>query len=310
MKKFNLTKTLLSFMAMGKTSASREANSFNLYTGLGSSYVLAVNPDKAKTDELMGFESQNAPEYTGSNDNGKFARVTFIVRTDPEQCKGVTITNRITFTVYNAPAYNRDKTKVQVIDRFGNATWATVEDAKAGKKLLSANGNPVKIADNYRIAYRGEADLIDFLKSYLGIRDAFEYVNGTFALRSGVDLADYDCGLEHIKDLFAGNFKEIQDDIALQPNNKILLLYGIRTNAETGRKYQTIATRANMFLRNAGQKAVERLKKELANAKQNGSFANSEFVVGEFTEYKVEPTNLENPVEESQDPANDLPWDV
>ena len=298
-----------SFLAIGKTQESKETQEFKKYVGVGSSFVVAVNPTKKELEGIYGHEIANDPEYVVDTDNGKEARIVFIVKTDPETCNGVEMINRAMFTLRNAPAYNQDQTKVQVIDKFGNVTWANAEDAKAGKPILTKNGNPAKIAPDYRIACVGEADLIGFLKPYLCVGDAFNYVNGTWILKE--DTKDFVFGLEHIKDYFKGDFSEIKEAIALQPNNKVKLLYGVRTTDE-GKQYQAIATRNGMILSNsAGSKALARLEKDLANAKDNGSYASTEFTVQELTEYNVQATNLNAaPVETgTASGSGDMPWD-
>lgn len=298
-----------SFLAIGKTQESKEVQEFKKYVGVGSSFVVAVNPTKKELEEIYGHEIANNPEYVVDTDNGKEARITFIVKTDPETCNGVEMINRMMFTLRNAPAYNKDQTLVQVIDKFGNVTWANAEDAKAGKPILTKNGNPTKIAPDYRIACVGEANLIGFLKPYLCVGDAFNYVNGSWVLKESTD--DFVFGLEHIKDYFKGDFSEIKEAIALQPNNKVKLLYGVRTTDE-GKQYQAIATRNGMILSNsAGSKALARLEKDLANAKDNGSYASTEFAVQELTEYNVQATNLNAaPVETgTASGSGDMPWD-
>ncbi len=297
------------FLTVGKTGESKEAAEFKRYIGYGSTHVVAVNPKKAELDNLMGYDSQSDPEYIGSDDNGKWARVTFIVKTDPEANNGIEITSRLSFTLYNTPAYSKDNTKVQVIDDYGNSTWATVEDAKAGNKLMSSNGKELKIANKYRIACRGEADLVAFLKTYLCVDDAFNYVNGTWTLKDNAD--DYKFALEHISDYFKGDFSEVKDAIALQPNNKIKLLYGVHTTDE-GKQYQTIATKDRLILRNsAGSKAFERAEKELMNIKQGGGYATTEFKVQELAEYDVQATDLNNTPADTTNTGSedeDLPW--
>lgn len=303
-------KNSYAFLAIGKTQESTETQEFKKYIGVGSSYVLAVNPTKAEFEKIIGHETQNEPEYVVNTDNGKEARITFVVKTDPETNNGVEIINRAMFSLRNAPAYNRDQTLVQVIDKYGNFTWANAKDAEAGKKLLSKNGNPLKIDDSYRMACVGEAALVDFLKHYLNVSEAFNYINGTWVKKDNAD--DFLFSLEHIKDYFNGDFSEIKEAIALQPNNKIKLLYGVRTTDE-GKQYQAIATRENFMLyNNAGSSALSRMEKELANIKENGSYPNTEFKVQELTEFNVEATNL------NQDPAGnpgtesgtgDMPWD-
>lgn len=298
-----------SLLAIGKTQESKEAQEFKKYVGVGSSFVVAVNPTKKELEGIYEHEIANDPEYVVDTDNGKEVRITFIVKTDPETCNGVEMINRAMFTLRNAPAYNQDQTKAQIIDKFGNVTWANAEDAKAGKPILTKNGNPAKIAPDYRIACVGEADLIGFLKPYLCVGDAFNYVNGSWVLKESTD--DFVFGLEHIKDYFKGDFSEIKEAIALQPNNKVKLLYGVRTTDE-GKQYQAIATRNGMILSNsAGSKALARLEKDLANAKDNGSYASTEFAVQELTEYNVQATNLNAaPVETgTASGSGDMPWD-
>lgn len=297
------------FLSVGKTGESKEAAEFKRYIGYGSTHVVAVNPKKAELDNLMGYDSQSDPEYIGSDDNGKWARVTFIVKTDPEANNGIEITSRLSFTLYNTPAYSKDNTKVQVIDDYGNSTWATVEDAKAGNKLMSSNGKELKIANKYRMTCRGEADLVAFLKTYLCVDDAFNYVNGTWTLKDNAD--DYKFALEHISDYFKGDFSEVKDAIALQPNNKIKLLYGVHTTDE-GKQYQTIATKDRLILRNsAGSKAFEKAEKELVNIKQGGGYATTEFKVQELAEYDVQATDLNNTPADTTNTGSedeDLPW--
>ena len=299
-----------SFLAIGKTQESTETQEFKKYIGVASSFIVAVNPTKKELEDIYGREQANDPEYVVDTDNGKEARITFIVKTDPSVNNGIEMINRAMFTLRNTPAYNRDQTKVQVIDQYGNVTWASTEDAKAGKKLLDRNGNPLKIDDKYRMACVGEADLIGFLKAYLCVGDVFNYVNGTWVKKTND--SDYVFGLEHIKDYFNGDFSEVKDAIALQPNNKVKLLYGVRTTDE-GKQYQAIATRNGMVLHNsAGSNAYARLERDLQRAKDNGSFSTTEFAVQELSEYTVEATNLNTPQASSsteESSTGDMPWD-
>lgn len=297
------------FLTVGKTSQSTEPAFSKRYVGLASSFIKAVNPDKKTLDSIMGYESQNEPEYVKDDENGKMAFITFVVETDPEKNNDIDLKSRMTFILRNTPAYNKDKTKVQVIDIYGNSTWANVEDAKEGKKLLSSSGKELKIASKYRMACVGEADLVAFLKEYLGVGDSFNYINGSWVLKDNTD--DYLFSLEHVKDYFNGNVSEIKDAIKLQPNNKVKLLYGVR-NTDNG-QYQTIATRDGLFLRNsAGDKAIARLEKTLKDAKDNGAYSTTEFRVQDLQEFNVNPTDLSS--KQNNDPLNsveasdDNPW--
>jgi hypothetical protein len=302
----------VSFLAIGKTQESKETQEFKRYVGLASSYVLAVNPSKKELDELRGFESQAEPEYIKEGENGKEAHINFLVKVVPEANNGIEFTSQLMFTLRQAPAYNKDETKVQVIDQYGNTTWANTEDAKAGKKLLSANGSELKIDGKYRMACVGEADLVGFLKKYLCIGDAFNYVNGSWILKDNASECVF--ALEHIKEYFKGDFKELKEALALQPNNKVKLLYGVRTT-DDGKQYQTVAAREDLILHNnAGNTAIAKLEGRLAEMKNNGSYSNTEFKVQELAEYDVQPTNLETAsgTKGSEDAGSDnqMPWDM
>lgn len=293
-----------SFLAIGKTQESSEAQGFKKYVGLANSYVLAVNPTKQKLDELRGFDSSAEPEYVKDTDNGKEAHINFLVKTDANSCNGIEIITQAMFTLRQAPAYNKDETKVQVIDKYGNHTWANAEDAKASKQLTE---NLAIDQKNYRIAAVGECDLVDFLKKYLNVPNSLNYVNGSWILADKAEEGLF--GLEHLKDYFKGDFSELNEAIALQPNNKVKLLYGVRTT-DDNKQYQAVCTRGEMILRsNAGSNALAKLEKDLANAKANGSFSNIDYRVCELQEYTVQPTNLESPAQETSSPSSEMPWD-
>jgi len=301
MKTINFSK---SFLAIGKTQESKEASEgFKRYVGVGSTFVKGVQPTKKEIDEFFGFESQAEPEYVKDGENGKEAHITFLLQTDPETCNGIELKSRAMFTLRATPAYNRDQTKVQVIDQYGNYTWVDTEDAKAGK-AITHNGNPAKIDTKYRMACVGECDLVAFLKKYLCVPDAFNYVNGTWMKKEDAD--DYKFALENIKDYFKGDFKELKEALKLQPNNKVKLLYGVRTNDE-GKQYQAVCTRGELILPNAASaNALTKLEKDLVNAKQNGAYQNTDYRVCELKEWTVEPTNLEKPA----DTTGDMPFDA
>ena len=286
-----------SFLAIGKTQAS---SNFKRYIGVGSSFVLAVNPSKKELDELRGFESQGEPEYVKDTDDGKEVHIHFVVKTDPATNNGIEMTNLMMFTLRNKPAYSNDQTSVQVIDKYGNSTWAPVEDAKAHKQLPPS----AKVDQaSYRMAAVGEADLVAFLKTYLNVPASLKYVNSEWVKSEEAETGVFE--LEHIKDYFKGDFSELQEALKLQPNNKIKLLYGVKTT-DGNKPYQAVAAREGLFtFNNAGIKSLERMEKRLAGMKARGSFANTDFKVCELQEWTVQPTNLETPA--AQDTPEDTP---
>ena len=102
----------------------------------------------------------------------------------------------------------------------------------------------------------------------------------------------------------------MKEALALQPNNKIKLLYGVRTTDE-GKQYQAVASRADLFLaNNAGANAITKMAERLAEMKSQGSYANTEFKVQELQEYDVQPTNLDKaPADKTEEGSSEMPWD-
>lgn len=293
--------TSFSFLTVGKTSESTESGaSYSKFIGLGSCHVLAVNPDAKKLEEIYGREMP-VPEYTGEKDGVKYARIDFILKTDAEVCNGIETIARATFFLRNEPVINREGTRQQVIDVYGNATYGNIDDVKAKKPLLTANGNPAKIGPVYRPTCTGEADLVAFLKAFLVVPEAFIYPNGKWELGPKADEGKF--GLDNIKDYFSGNVKELRDAIALQPNNKVKMLFGVRTT-DDNKQYQDVCTRGDMILPNYSN-SLDRLEKRLADAKANGSFPNTEYKVCALQEYKVEASDLESAAEST----SAMPWD-
>lgn len=289
-----------SFLTVGKTSEST-VTSFSKYIGLASCHVLAVNPDAKKLEQIYGREMP-VPEYTGEKDGVKFARIDFILKTDAEACSGIEAIAKATFFIRNEAAINRDGTRQQVIDIYGNAAYGDIDDVKEKKPILTSNGNPAKIGPVYRPSFNGEADLVAFLKAFLVVPQALVYPNGKWEVGPKAD--DGKFGLDNIKDYFNGNVKEIRDAIALQPNNKVKLLFGVRTNPDDNKQYQDVCTRGDLILPNYSN-SLDKIEKRLAEYKANGSFPNTEYKVCALQEYKVEASDLDSAAEGD----SKMPWD-
>lgn len=280
------------FLAIGKTQESKDSAGFKRYVGLGNSYVLAVNPNKKELDALRGFESKDEPVYVKEGAEGKEVNIHFVVKTDANSCNGVDITNLLMFTLRPQKAYNNDKTRVQVIDNYGNHAWTDVDENSPSGFATPAPTAKVDAKTAY-IAMDGECDIVDFLKKYLGVPSSLDYVNGAWVVTDNAE--DGKFRLEHLKDYFSGNFTELREALALQPNNKVKLLYGVKTK-EDGKQQQTIASKGDFILyNNAGSKAYAKLERDLAAAKAAGMYSNVDFRVQELAEYDIQPTNLENP---------------
>lgn len=300
-------------MAFAAGKESTEAGVVKRYIGVAPVKILAVNPSKEELEKLYGTELENAPEYVGEVEVGEDkhkvnnARLDFIIKTDADRCGGIDVLTKAVFFVRNEPRYNRDRTKVQVIDKYGRTAWVTIEQAKAHEIPMYSNG-PANLDKDYRPAYVGEEELTNFLITYLNIPSVMRYNrdNGTWKIVDNP--SDSEARLEAISSYFKGDFSELRGAIALQPNNKVKCMFGVRTT-EDNKQYQTVYTQ--MFLRN-NSTDYNRLEKDLNERKAAGAYPTTEFSTCNLKEYVVEPTTFAEKVVDDLPfgtPETASPWD-
>lgn len=283
-------------MAFGQGQISSEGGSVKRYIGVASVFVLGVNPLKEELEKFYGRTLDNAPEYLGEAEVGDTkvpqARLDFIVKADPEKYldehnQPLNFVSKVSLFIRRAYRYNKDNTKVQVIDKYGRTAWVTIEQAKAHEVPVYSNG-PANIDKDYRPAYIGEEELIKFLIAYLNIPACQRYVDGKWVMNDADKLSDSEASLEHIEDYFKGDFSELKTIIGYQPNNKVKVLFGVR-NTDDNKQYQTAYTR--MFLKN-GVSDYSKLDKDVKETQNSGALSTSEFDCTELHEYVVESTNF------------------
>lgn len=256
-------------MAM-KAKASSEGASFTNYVGVGSFRVLGVNPTKKELEEFYGREMQKEPEYlkdmvdTMDGDKPyKQLRVTYMLQADP--AKDIDPKNKasreantaltsplkttINFFLDSRYMFNREKTKVKVIDKYGRTAWATIEQAKNHQIPVYSNG-PARLDADYRPMYRGEDELLNFIINYLNIDPIDVYNKNTGEVITNSHPEDCEAGLYKIKDYFKGDISELKEHCTYMPDNRLKVLVGVKTD-DQGRTFGTTYTR--MTLRNGAQ---------------------------------------------------------
>lgn len=283
-------------MAFGQGQVSSEGASIKRYIGIASTSVLAVNPSKEELEKIYERTLENDLEYLGQAEvNGEtvpFVRLDFIVKVDPEKYldnnnQPVNLVTKMSLFLRKTFRLNKDNTKVQVIDKYGRTAWLTIEQAKAKEIPMYSNG-PANIDKDYRPAYVGEEELTKFLIAYLNIPACQRYIDGKWVMNSPDRLSDSEARLEKINDYFKGDVSELRAVLSYQPNNKIKMLFGVRTT-DDGRQYQTVYTR--MFLRNSTGD-YSRLAKDVAQTQAAGALSTSEFECTELHEYTVKSTDF------------------
>lgn len=277
------------FMAFAKGSESTDGTIVKRYTGVAPCYVVGVNPSKSELETIYGTTIENVPEYRSSVDvDGKkieTVRIDFIVKTDPTNSNEIDMTSKVALFLRKEYRFNRDKSKVQVIDKYGRTAWVTIEQAKAHEVPVYANG-PANLDSDYRPCFVGEEELTNFIKAYLNIPNVMKYVDGKWVMVDNPEdcVARLDC----IEKYFAGDYTELKEVINLQPNNKVKILFGVKTN-DDGKQYQAVFTQ--MFMKN-GVRDYSKLAKELDDRKAAGAYPTTEFFIGALKEYTTEATNF------------------
>lgn len=272
-----------------------------LYVGVAPVYVLAVNPNKAELSKIYNRDIEEEPSYVGNTEiNGNTVpqvRIDFIVKTDEKSC-GIAYTTKISFFLAKANRYNRDNTKVEVINKYGETTWLPIECVEKGAPI--PDNMKWYCAEEIRPAYIGEGAITEFIKKYLNIPNKSFRNKSTGEVVYIDNLADAEARLDNIVKYFTGDFKELRTIITLQPNNRIKCAFGVKTT-DDNRQFQAIFTDRFLKFNNTDYSSLDAYIKERQDA---GSYSNIQFSVEDLHEYNVEPTPFEAPSEVK------CPWEM
>ena len=303
-------------MVLGEINEVKEG-SFKLYWGVASVTVLAVNPTKAELGKIFGKEPEKEPVYYSQvevEENGvkkkkDRSRIEFIVRNEE-----LNLTSRMSFFLEDSYLTTREG-KYGVIDNFGNTAWVTPEEYKAKAIPLSKEGNPLRIANDYRLEKRGESELILFIRNLLGIKNSHTYNEKSKQWTLQADPSKYFCYFEKLDDILKGKIDEIRKIIAIAQGKKVKVLLGVRFNE--GRIFQTVYERftAKVSMNPVERKIKEKVKlspdapeetiertiyvydkfeEHIARRQSAGALDNFLFSFEDVSEYKPEPTKFAN----------------
>jgi len=197
-----------------------EDKEFAKKIGLFEARVIAVNPTTEEYADVLGRqlkEDSKSTEYLGtSKDGNSRLRIDFWLEEVKTREKF-----KLTFFIENKEKENKDLTKKQYINNIGRCTWAD-----------SPNNLPTwfKEREN-RVAFVGEEDLYNFLRSWL----------------SNIDFSSKKSTLQlEFNKLIKGNVKEIKEQINGEWATNIVALATV-TSKETPdgtKEYQAIYSKA------------------------------------------------------------------
>lgn len=317
-------------MAFKANASATGGNEFKKYIGVASFRVLGVNPTKEQLAQFYETSYDKDPVYlsTKTDNEGnsyKQIRISFMVQADPqkdvpeEMSKAYTANEALTepfkstlsFFLDNRYFYNKDKTKVKVIDKYGRTAWVPVEQAKNHQIPVYSNG-PARIDKDYKPLYHGEEELVQFIINYLNVTPIDSYNSNTGEWITNAHPEDCEATLEHIQDYFKGDISELKEICGYIPSNLVKICAGVQTN-DDGRQFTTLYN--GVTLRN-GSKSYTRLKNAIEDRKSNGGLANTVFTtkadgtipnIEEYKENAIE-TDLSKPVDADPFEDDGLPF--
>jgi hypothetical protein len=202
-----------------KRQSTGESN-FSKKVGLFEAKVIAINPTIEEFKDKLGIElkeDSKAIEYLGmSQDGNKTVRIDVWLEEVKNKDKF-----KVAFFLENKERENKDGTKKQYINTVGSCSWADDE-----------NNLPKWFTDReVRVAYVGEEDLYNFMRTWLGDLD---YRDAETTLQ-----------LDWSK-LMKGNVKDLRDQINGEWCTNIVALATVKTVEKDGelKEYQGVYNKA------------------------------------------------------------------
>lgn len=299
---------------IAKGNESTEAQEFKRYTGVAPVFIKAINPNKKEHEELFNTTLEEAPNYLGTvedqdGNSFKSARIQVVFQPDNEKIGFEMPLVTMALFIQDRPRVGSKSGKTQVIDKYGRTAWASPEELAAHAIPVYSNG-PADIDKDYRPAYVGEEELMAFVKAYLCIPDVTIWDDNLKKRvpNPKVKPEECECRFDNLANLFKGDFSEVKDALGFQPTNKVKILLGVRTDAASGRLFQTVYTRR--FLRNSAtnfNSLDKEIQENIKNALENCRTLDTEYHVAPVHVYSVESTTFTP--SSGNAPSSDMPFE-
>lgn len=193
---------------------------FSKKVGLFEAKVIAINPSVEEYKDILGIElkeDSKATEYLGKSPDGNTTLRVDVWLEDVKSGEKL----KVNFYLENKERENKDGSKKQYINNIGICAWA--DDANNLPEWFSKR--------DYRVAFVGEEDLYNFLRTWLGELD-YSKANTVLEL-------DW-------KKLMKGNVKDLKDQIDGEWCTSVVALATIKTvvKEDETKEYQSVYNRA------------------------------------------------------------------
>lgn len=310
-------------MAISKGNASKEAQEFKRYIGVCPVFVKAVNPNKLEHEKLFNTTLEEAPVYIQDKEdaNGnsyKNVRISVVMQPDIEKIGFEMPIVTMPLFVTNQKQFGVKSGKYKVVDKYGRFTWATESEiqSKTTPTYTDKETGETKKFDidmtSARISYVGEEELTDFIRTFLCIPEITKWDNDKKCMVPNNDAKPEECEcrleVESFEKLFKGDFSEIKEILGFQPNNKIKVCLGVRTDANSGKLFQSVYTKKFMSNASTNYNRLDKmLQADAEYAAKNNKVLNTEYSAEAVHEYSVTPTNFSTVPENA--PSSDMPFD-
>jgi hypothetical protein len=251
----------------GKKRENTGGGDFSKKVGLFEANVIAINPTIEEFKDILGMElkeDSKAAEYLGeTKDGNNYLRLDFWLQRVNNDEK-----YKVSFFLEDKERENKDGTKKQYINSIGMCSWAVDENDLAEWFTKGRD---------YRVAYTGEEDLYNFMRTWL----------------ADLDYRDVDTVLQlEWKKLMRGNVKDIKDQINGEWAKSVVALATVIVKERDGesKEYQGIYNKAfvggyalkQFRLVDYGNKKTQ---EALKNKKPRDLKAHEKFVVNIIGEY-------------------------
>lgn len=204
----------------GKRKEQVQALEFSKKVGLFEAKVIAINPDAEEYKEILNIElkeDSKALEYLGTSNDGNTTLRTDVWLEDVKSKEKL----KVTFFLENKEKVNKDGTKKQYINSIGTCSWS--DDPNNLPSWFTSR--------DYRVAFVGEEELYNFLRTWLGNLD-YRDAETTLSL-------DW-------KKLMKGNVKDLKDQIDGEWCTNVVALATVKTviKDDETKEYQGVYNKA------------------------------------------------------------------
>ena len=261
---------------------------------------------------------EEAPVYVQDKEDAegntyKNVRISVVLAPDVEKIGFEMPLVTMPLFITNQKQHGANSGKYQVVDKYGRFAWATETEISAKEIPTYNNGKKADISNDYRIAYVGEEELTAFIKAFLCIPSITKWDNDNKCMVPNKDVKPEECEcrleVESFEKLFKGDFSEIKEILGFQPNNKVKVCLGVRTDPDSGKLFQSVYTKK--FMSNAStnyNKLDKMLQADAAYAQEHNKVLSTEYSAETVHEYSVTPTTF-TPTADAA-PSGDMPFDA